>query len=262
MYVLKFHLWSWMVQRQHFELNLGTSVYVMVWRNSQKLSVQTDRNCSSALAVPLLIEWIITWQTTHQVIDSQLPGSLLDWGCGGFQTPPSAFHPPLSWGSPYSAHTADLCTSAGPAPPSTGWCSEPEETETHMQTHSCQIFSLHPISIYRSADVFFFDNAVKTAFDHYCTTLEDMVSATQFIHSQPTLLLLHAISYTPSSPARCYTLSRNCQNADKCCKAIGESRAHMCNYPHKQASAHAVVQHWKFQAHRYFSKLQKKKKTT
>lgn len=63
------------------------------------------------------------------------------------------------------------------------------------------------------------------------------------VRSQPTLLL-HTVSYTPSFPARCYELSRNCPNADKSCRAIGESCVHMCNRPHKQASTHAATHHW------------------
>lgn len=58
--------------------------------------------------------------TVQEVTDSRLPETPLDLDCAGFPRPPLTFHPPLSSGSRCPEHTEDLCTSAGPAPPSTG----------------------------------------------------------------------------------------------------------------------------------------------
>lgn len=94
---------------------------------------------------------------------------------------------------------------------------------------------------------FFHDNdAVKSVFNQLHFS-EDIVSATQSVHCQPTLLL-HTVSYTPSSPARCYKLSRSCPNADKCCRAIGESRGKYVRLPTQTGLRSRNG--WKIQAHK------------
>lgn len=61
-----------------------------------------------------------TCGAVQEVTDSRLPETPLDLDCVGFLRPPLTFHPPLSSGSRCPERTVDLCTSAGPAPPSTG----------------------------------------------------------------------------------------------------------------------------------------------
>lgn len=64
---------------------------------------------------------------------------------------------------------------------------------------------------------------------------------------QPTLLLhnQHTASYTPSSPAQCPELARNhLTNVAGIWVRIGDSRIHMCSYPHKQEPTHTDTHRW------------------